>query len=63
MIIFNKIIQSTKEPSNKRDIWFDGKFFRIFNKGKWKIVSFDIDNLNPDTDEDVEEVWENIIKN
>lgn len=62
MIIFNKIIQSTKEPSNKRDIWFDGKVFKIFNKGEWKNISLDINNLSSDTDEDVEEVWENIIK-
>ena len=35
MKIFNKIIWSKKEPTNKNDIWFDGKVSRIYKEGNW----------------------------
>ena len=34
MRIFNKIIDSNKEPLNYNDIWFDGTSFRIYKEGE-----------------------------
>lgn len=73
MRLFNKIIESTKEPLNQNDIWFDGETFNIYKYGKWRPITITLDeleilkalasNLSPDTNEDVESVWNNIINN
>ena len=47
MRIFNKFIESKKEPSNKNDIWFDGSVFRIYKEEEWQAFTV---NLN-DADE------------
>lgn len=73
MRLFNKIIESTKEPLNQNDIWFDGETFNIYTQGKWRAITITLQelgvlkalasNLSPDTNEDVESVWNNIINN
>lgn len=39
MRIFNKFVESKKEPSNKNDIWFDGSVFRIYKEEEWCILT------------------------
>lgn len=39
MRIFNKIIESNKEPSNYNDIWFDGISFKIYKEGEWQAIT------------------------
>lgn len=39
MRIFNKFVQSVKEPSNKNDIWFDGSVFRLYKQGSWTPIT------------------------
>ena len=39
MRIFNKFIESKKEPSNKNDIWFDGSVVRIYKEEEWYTVT------------------------
>ena len=49
MRIFNKLVFSKKEPSNKNDIWFDGKDWKVFIDGEWKDTSkFKEDATTPD---------------
>lgn len=49
MRIFNKLVFSKKEPSNKNDIWFDGKDWKVFIEGEWKDTSkFKEDATTPD---------------
>ena len=35
-MVFNKIIWQESAPKNKSDIWFDGKNWKINDKGTWK---------------------------
>lgn len=39
MKIFNKFVESKKEPSNKNDIWFDGSVVRLYEAGEWYTVT------------------------
>lgn len=39
MKVFNKIVWSKKEPTNKSDIWFDGSSFRIYSEEDWIAVT------------------------
>jgi hypothetical protein len=49
MRFFNKIVFSKKEPTNKSDIWFDGKVWKIYLDGEWKVTQeFRDDISNPD---------------
>lgn len=49
MRIFNKLVFSKKEPSNKNDIWFDGKDWKVFIDGEWKDTNkFKEDATTPD---------------
>lgn len=38
MRIFNKLVFSKKEPSNKNDVWFDGSNLKIYTEGSWKTI-------------------------
>lgn len=40
MKIYNKFVESKKEPQNKNDIWFDGEVFNIYKEGKWQAFTF-----------------------
>lgn len=42
MRIFNKFVESKKEPLNKNDIWFDGSVFRIYKEGSWIPIPFEV---------------------
>lgn len=35
MKVYNKLVESKKEPQNKNDIWFDGSVFKIYKEGNW----------------------------
>lgn len=39
MKIFNKFVESKKEPSNKNDIWFDGSTIKLYKEGKWYSIT------------------------
>lgn len=43
MKIFNKFIWSKKEPSNKKDIWFDGSTWRIYTEEAWQSFTLPVD--------------------
>jgi hypothetical protein len=36
MKIYNKFVESKKEPLNKNDIWFDGSVWKMFSQGEWE---------------------------
>lgn len=38
MRIFNKLVFSKKEPSNKNDVWFDGSNLKIYTEGSWESI-------------------------
>ena len=46
MRIFNKFIESKKEPSNKNDIWFDGSVFRIYKEEEWQAFTVNLNDAN-----------------
>ena len=46
MKIYNKFVESKKEPSNKNDIWFDGSVFNIYKEGKWQVFTLELDAAN-----------------
>ena len=46
MRIFNKIVESKTEPSNKSDIWFDGEVFKIYKAGEWQAFTIELDAAN-----------------
>ena len=39
MKIYNKFVESKKEPLNKNDIWFDGSVFKIYKEGEWVTIT------------------------
>lgn len=43
MRIFNKLVFSKKEPSNKNDIWFDGEYINLYKEGEWKAFTVPLD--------------------
>lgn len=36
MKLYNKFVESKKEPSNKSDIWFDGSSWNMYKEGMWR---------------------------
>ena len=44
MKLFNKFVQSVKEPQNKSDIWFDGKVLKVYQYGEWQQITHDINS-------------------
>ena len=39
MRLFNKFVESKKEPLNKNDIWFDGYVFKIYKEEGWRTIT------------------------
>lgn len=46
MRIFNKFVESKKEPSNKNDIWFDGEIARIYKEEEWQDITASLKTIN-----------------
>ena len=46
MKIYNKFVESKKEPQNKNDIWFDGEVFKIYKAGEWQAFTFRLEDAN-----------------
>ena len=43
MKIYNKFVESKKEPSNKNDIWFDGSSWKMYKEGVWRSFTLPIE--------------------
>lgn len=43
MKIYNKFVESKKEPSNKNDIWFDGSSWNMYKEGMWRSFTLPLD--------------------
>lgn len=43
MKIYNKFVESKKEPSNKNDIWFDGSSWKMYKEGLWRAFTLPLD--------------------
>lgn len=43
MKIYNKFVESKKEPSNKSDIWFDGSSWNMYKEGMWRAFTLPLD--------------------
>ena len=43
MKIYNKFVESKKEPSNKNDIWFDGSSWKMYKEGMWRSFTLPLD--------------------
>lgn len=39
MKIYNKIVESDREPSNKTDIWLDNGILYYFSKDQWNPIA------------------------
>jgi hypothetical protein len=45
MKIYNKFVESKKEPYNKNDIWFDGSAVKIYKEGNWTTITLTKDAI------------------
>lgn len=43
MKIYNKFVESKKEPYNKSDIWFDGSSWKMYKEGMWRAFTLPLD--------------------
>lgn len=43
MKIYNKFVESKKEPQNKSDIWFDGSSWKMYKEGMWRAFTLPLD--------------------
>lgn len=43
MKIYNKFVESKKEPYNKNDIWFDGSSWKMYKEGMWRAFTLPLD--------------------